>query len=207
MEDDAVCREVVAPQRTEAEEALIGSLLIDGECIARIAPMLQPGDFYRERNQLCYDAAMALSHRNQAIDQTTLAGELARTGKLDLIGGMAYLSHLVSITPTSVHAEDYADIVSRTAAMRKLIAAGVQDRRTRLQRHRRPGHDAAAGRGRALRGQEHHAAARLPVLPGHFRPLPAGAAVVRGRPPNGHGRSDHVGVLGPGRGPGRVPAL
>ena len=118
--------ERLLPHNTEAEEALIGSLLIDGECIARIAPMLRPGDFYRERNQLCYDAAMALSHRNQAIDQTTLAGELARTEKLELAGGMAYLSHLVSITPTSVHAEDYAGIVSRTATMRKLIAAGSQ---------------------------------------------------------------------------------
>ena len=118
--------ERLLPHNTEAEEALIGSLLIDGECIGRIAPMLQPRDFYRERNQLCYNAAMALSHRNQAIDQTTLAGELARTEKLDLAGGMAYLSHLVSITPTSVHAQDYADIVSRTATMRKLIAAGAK---------------------------------------------------------------------------------
>ena len=116
--------ERLLPHNVEAEEALIGSLLIDGECIARIAPMLRPEDFYRERNQLCYDAALALSHRNQAIDQTTLAGELARTERLGLVGGMAYLSHLVSITPTSVHAEDYADIVSRTATMRKLIAAG-----------------------------------------------------------------------------------
>ena len=116
--------ERLLPHNVEAEEALIGSLLIDGDCIARIAPMLRPGDFYRERNQLCYDAALALSHRNQAIDQTTLAGELARTERLDLVGGMAYLSHLVSITPTSVHAEDYAHIVSRTATMRKLIAAG-----------------------------------------------------------------------------------
>ena len=116
--------ERLLPHNIEAEEALIGSLLIDGECIARIAPLLRPGDFYRERNQLCYDAATALSNRNQAIDQTTLAGELARTEKLDLVGGMAYLSHLVSITPTSVHAEDYADIVSRTATMRKLISAG-----------------------------------------------------------------------------------
>ena len=116
--------ERLLPHNIEAEEALIGSLLIDGECIARIAPMLRPGDFYRERNQLCYDAALALSNRNQAIDQTTLASELARTEKLEIAGGMAYLSHLVSITPTSVHAEDYAEIVSRTAAMRKLIAAG-----------------------------------------------------------------------------------
>ena len=116
--------ERLLPHNTEAEEALIGSLLIDGECIARIAPKLQPGDFYRERNQLCYDAAMALSHRDQAIDQTTLASELARTERRELVGGMAYLSHLVAITPTSVHAEDYAEIVSRTATMRKLIAAG-----------------------------------------------------------------------------------
>ena len=56
--------------------------------------------------------------------QSARTSELARTEKLDLASGMAYLSHLVSITPTSVHAEDYADIVSRTAAMRKLIAAG-----------------------------------------------------------------------------------
>ena len=118
--------ERLLPHNTEAEEALIGSLLIDGECIARIAPMLQPGDFYRERNQLCYDAALVLSNRNQAIDQTTLASELARTERLDLAGGMAYLSHLVAITPTSVHAEDYAEIVSRTATMRKLIAAGAR---------------------------------------------------------------------------------
>ena len=100
--------ERLLPHNTEAEEALIGSLLIDGECIARIAPMLQPGDFYRERNQLCYNAALSLSNRNQAIDQLTLAGELARTEKLEIAGGMAYLSHLVAITPTSVHAEDYA---------------------------------------------------------------------------------------------------
>ena len=53
-----------------------------------------------------------------------LAGELARTEKLVLAGGMAYLSHLVSITPTSVHAEDYAQVISRTSSMRRLIDAG-----------------------------------------------------------------------------------
>ena len=118
--------EKLLPHNVEAEEAVIGSLLIDGECIARLAPILQGQDFYRERNQLCYVAAMALSERNQAIDQLTLAGELDRTEKLELAGGMAYLSHLVAITPTSTHAEDYAEIVSRTSTMRKLIAAGAK---------------------------------------------------------------------------------
>ncbi len=118
--------ERLLPHNLEAEEAVIGSLLIDGECFTRIAPLLQPGDFYRERNQICFAAAQALFQRDHAIDQLTLAGELSRTEKLDLVGGMAYLSHLVSITPTSVHSEEYAEIVSRTSTMRKLIDAAAQ---------------------------------------------------------------------------------
>ena len=118
--------ERLLPHNLEAEEAVIGSLLIDGECFSRIAPTLQPGDFYRERNQICFAAAQALFQRDEAIDQLTLAGELARTERLDAAGGMAYLSHLVSITPTSVHSEDYAEIVSRTSTMRKLIDAAAQ---------------------------------------------------------------------------------
>ena len=118
--------EKLLPHDVEAEEAVLGSLLIDGQCITRLATLLKGGDFYRERNQVCFDAAVALFQRDQAIDQLTLAGELARTERLDLVGGMAYLSHLVSVTPTSVHAEDYAQAVSRTAVMRKLIDAGAR---------------------------------------------------------------------------------
>ena len=116
--------EKLLPHDLEAEEAVLGSVLIDGECLTRLAPLLKEGDFYRERNQVCFYAAMALFQRGQAVDQVTLAGELARTEKLDLVGGMAYLSHLVSITPTSVHAEYYAQSVSRTSSMRRLIDAG-----------------------------------------------------------------------------------
>ena len=118
--------EKLLPHDLEAEEAVLGSVLIDGECLTRLAPLLKGGDFYRERNQLCFDAAMALFQRGLAVDQVTLAGELQRTEKLDLVGGMAYLSHLVSITPTSVHAEDYAQVVSRTSNMRRLIDAGAR---------------------------------------------------------------------------------
>ena len=118
--------ERLLPHSIEAEEALIGSLLIDGECIARVAPLLQPGDFYRERNQLCYDAAVALFQRDEAIDHATLVDQLARMESLDAVGGAAYLSHLAAITPTSVHSEDYAEIVSRTSIMRKLIHAATR---------------------------------------------------------------------------------
>ena len=119
-----VYAEKLLPHDTEAEESVLGSILIDGECLTRLVPLLKEGDFYGERNQLCFDAAMSLFQRDQAVDQITLAGELSRTEKLDLVGGMAYLSHLVSITPTSVHAEDYAQVVSRTSNMRRLIDAG-----------------------------------------------------------------------------------
>ena len=115
--------EKLLPHDLEAEEAVVGSLLIDGESFARVSPMLQPADFYRERNQLCFAAAMALFQRDEAIDQLTLAGELGRTGHLETVGGMAYLSHLVSVTPTSAHSEDYANVVYRTSTMRKLIQA------------------------------------------------------------------------------------
>ena len=112
------------PHDLEAEEAVVGSIIIDGQCLTRVAPLLKAGDFYRDRNQILFDAAMALFQRDIAVDQTTLAGELQRTEKLDLVGGMAYLSHLVAITPTSAHAEDYAQAISRTSTMRRLIDAG-----------------------------------------------------------------------------------
>ena len=118
--------ERLLPHNLEAEEAVIGSLLIDGECFSRVAPLLQPGDFYSDSNGHCFAAAMALFQRDQAIDQVTLASELDRTEKLDAAGGMARLSYLVSITPTSANSEEYAEIVSRTSTMRKLIAAAAQ---------------------------------------------------------------------------------
>ena len=115
--------ERLLPHNTEAEEAVLGSILIDSDCTIRLTPIIKGEDFYRERNRLCYDAAVALASRNVAVDQLTIAGELARLEQLEVVGGMAYLSHLVSITPTSVHAEDYAEVVSRTSTMRRLIQA------------------------------------------------------------------------------------
>ena len=115
--------ERLLPHNTEAEEAVLGAILIDSDCIIRLTPVIKGEDFYRERNRLCYEAAVALTSRNVAVDQLTIAGELARLEQLDSVGGMAYLSHLVSITPTSVHAEDYAEVVSRTSTMRRLIQA------------------------------------------------------------------------------------
>ena len=115
--------EKLLPHDLEAEEAVVGSLLIDGECFSRLAHLIRPEDFYRERNQICFTACSALFERDEAIDQVTLARELSRTSQLETIGGMAYLSHLVSVTPTSAHSEHYAQLISRTSIMRRLIDA------------------------------------------------------------------------------------
>ena len=115
--------EKLLPHDLEAEEAVVGSVLIDGESFVRIGHLIKPEDFYRDKNQICFAACLSLFQRNEAIDQVTLARELNRTNQLETVGGMAYLSHLVSITPTSAHSEYYALAVARTSVMRKLVDA------------------------------------------------------------------------------------
>ncbi len=115
--------EQLLPHDIAAEEAVIGSLLIDSDSLLHVSHLIKSEDFYRERNRLCFAACLDLFQRSEAIDQVTLARELSRTGQLDNAGGMAYLSQLVSTTPTSIHAEYYAQLVSRTSTMRRLINA------------------------------------------------------------------------------------
>ncbi len=118
--------EKLPPHNTEAEEAVIGSLLIDPEAILKTAIFLKPEAFYREKNQWLYEACLALYERNEAINQITVAQELSRRGKLEEVGGMGFLSYLVSVLPTSVHVEYYAQIVHRLSLMRRLIVAAGQ---------------------------------------------------------------------------------
>ncbi|HEY33319.1 MAG TPA: replicative DNA helicase [Dehalococcoidia bacterium] len=111
------------PHDINAEEAVSGSLLIDGKAIYEIATTLRPEDFYSEPNRGIYRACRALYERDEAINQITVAQELERLGILETCGGVAYLSHLISIVPTSLDIEHYARIVYRLSIMRQLIAA------------------------------------------------------------------------------------
>ncbi|MBT3362586.1 MAG: replicative DNA helicase [Chloroflexi bacterium] len=111
------------PNDVDAEEAVIGSLLIDSESMHKVAVMLSSGDFFRDKNRWAFQSCLDLHERNEAINQITVAQELAREGKLEALGGAAYLSHLVSQVPTSVHIEYYAQIVNRLSMMRHLIDA------------------------------------------------------------------------------------
>jgi len=119
--------EKLPPHDIDAEEAVIGSLLIDGAAIYQVASLLPESDyFYSERNGLLYRGCLSLYQRDEAINQITLAQEMDRQGKLEECGGAAYLSHLVSIVPTSLDIEHYAQIVHRLAVSRRLIEAARQ---------------------------------------------------------------------------------
>ena len=111
------------PYDIDAEESVNGSLLIDGKAIYDIAIILKAEDFYSEQNRWIYQACLSLYHRDEAINQITVAQELDRQGILEKCGGAAYLSHLISVVPTSLDIEHYANIVYRLSIMRQLIAA------------------------------------------------------------------------------------
>ena len=118
--------ERIPPHDIEAEEAVIGSLVIDGESVLKINPLLKAEDFYRDRNRWCYEACQSLFERAVSIDQTTLGHELASRSRLEEVGGQAYLSELAAAVPTSVHIEHYAQIVHRTSLLRQLIRSAEE---------------------------------------------------------------------------------
>jgi len=118
-----LCADRLPPQNQEAEQSVLGSLLIDPDAIIKIAAFLRADDFYRETHQYIFRAMAELHERRQPTDFVTVVDELERSGQLEVVGGPAYISELIGLVPTTVHVEHYAHIVERTALMRRLIAA------------------------------------------------------------------------------------
>src|SRR5688572_26839907 len=105
----------LAPQSVEAEQSVLGSILIDADAILRVADFLKPSDFYRAQHADVYEAMLALHGQREPIDLITLADELKRRDRLDAVGGPAYLTTLMESVPTAVHVEHYGRIVERKA--------------------------------------------------------------------------------------------
>jgi len=112
---------LLPPHNIKAEENIIGSLLIDGDLIHGLN--LEPSDFYHEPLQLCYFACKALAERGVGINQITIAQELDERQKLEIAGGVAYLSYLIANCATPLDCQYYADIVKRLAIYRSMITA------------------------------------------------------------------------------------
>lgn len=111
------------PQSLEAEASLLGSLLIDGDAIVKIADSLRPEDFYDDRHRYIYEAALSLYERHSPIDILTLTEQLKNKELLEIVGGASYVTELTNFVPTAAHVEQYAEIIATKAMRRRLIKA------------------------------------------------------------------------------------
>lgn len=109
------------PYSAEAEAAVIGSVLIDSECLNEILSIVKKSDFYIEKNKTVFEAINNLYNLNKPIDVMTVGEELKKDGIFDRIGGVAYLQELIETVPSVVNAAEYAKSVSDKAYLRKTI--------------------------------------------------------------------------------------
>lgn len=117
--------ERIPPQNLEAEQSLLGSILIDKDAIVKIADRLQSEDFYRPAHQWIYETIQDLVERHDPIDILSLGNRLEEKGQLTQIGGRAYLVELSNMVPTAANIVHYAEIVQKKAILRRLIGAAA----------------------------------------------------------------------------------
>lgn len=113
------------PHSREAEESLLGALMIDARAIVRVADALQPDDFYRQRNAIIYEAMLTLFNKSEPIDIISISEELKSKGRLTEIGGRSYLAQLTSGVPTASHVNSYAKIIRTKKVLRDLLDASA----------------------------------------------------------------------------------
>ena len=111
------------PHSREAEEAVLGSVLINPDSYYEISEIIKPDDFYIIRNQWVWNSIARLHERRLSIDLVMIENDLEEQGQLSEIGGIPYLLALVNQTPSSLHGADYAQIVEQTAIRRRMLAS------------------------------------------------------------------------------------
>jgi replicative DNA helicase len=114
------------PQSIEAEQSLLGCLMLDKNAITKVADFLMPEDFYKATHQEIYRACQELFEKGEPIDLLSLSNRLKEKGRLDEIGGNSYLTELVNSVPTASHVLNYAKIVQRKRILRNLIEASQE---------------------------------------------------------------------------------
>jgi len=111
----------IPPNHMDAEEALLGSILIHPDAIVQIPPRLQGNHFYQQRLGYIYDSTLELHRQRQPIDFLTLTAELERKGQLEDVGGASAVAGLVNVVPSALHAPAYAELILEAAQARQLI--------------------------------------------------------------------------------------
>ena len=125
------------PQNIEAEKAVLGSMLINDEAIAKVAELISAEDFYREAHRLVFNAMMALFDKRrlghfdiedntEGVDMVTVVEELRKRDELDRAGGIAYITSLADAVPSAANVQYYANIVREKSLLRHLINAAAE---------------------------------------------------------------------------------
>ncbi len=112
------------PYDLAAERAVLGAVLLERDAILVVSDQIQPADFYLEKHGQVYEAMLSCLARRVPPDMATVASELRCHERLDRVGGLSFLGEIATEVPTAVHVEYYAQVVVRTATMRRLIEAG-----------------------------------------------------------------------------------
>ncbi len=116
----------VPPHSIEAEQSVIGSLLIDKEAVFKVIEEIRPEDFYREEHRVIMNAIFKLTFNEKPVDIVSVAEELKNVNKLEFAGGISYLARLADSVPNSANSEYYAKVVKSKSLMRLLIQAGAE---------------------------------------------------------------------------------
>jgi len=118
--------ERIPPQNVEAEQATLGSLLIDKNAMDRIADIIRSDDFYQPANSMIFEAMLDLYEKTEPIDLLTVISRLEERGQLDKVGGRTYLTSLTNVVPTASNVIHYANTVQRKATLRRLIQSASE---------------------------------------------------------------------------------
>ena len=114
------------PQNIEAEQSIMGGILIENDALNTVVEFLEASDFYREAHQKIFQCMIALSEKSEPLDLITLTNELKKTKELESIGGASYLASLVESVPTAANIAYYAKIVKEKSILRKLISTATE---------------------------------------------------------------------------------
>ncbi|TVX89793.1 replicative DNA helicase [Paenibacillus agilis] len=116
----------VPPQHAEAEQAVLGAILLQSEALITSMERVQAEDFYQPAHQIIYEAMIELGEEGQPIDIVTLAAKLQSKNQLDDIGNVSYLSQLANAVPTAANVDYYAQIIEEKSMLRRLIRTATQ---------------------------------------------------------------------------------
>lgn len=125
MADDSISKLRLPPHSLEAEQSLLGGLLIDNEALDKVADLVSVNDFYRQDHQIIFQHIHHLIEKSQPADIVTLGESLESNSELNTVGGLEYLGLLAESTPTAANIRGYAQIIRERSIMRNLVEVGT----------------------------------------------------------------------------------